>query len=353
MRELKRLDGIHGFAAFSPDWQLVAGRSGDTGSSGASRVVSLRDVENGREQVRLEGHTDSVRGGVFAPDGRVFVSAGGRDKTVRVWDVQQGHEVQQLTGHTSTVAVVAVSPDGQLIASASVPETDWGERTVRVWDMQQGHELACFEQPTDTTTLIFSPDSRRLAVAGKTAEVEVWEIASGTEVQRINRQGQGSLAMSPDWHVLASVGLDDPSLFLWDVESGQQIQRFERARDFHSGVAFCDDGRLLASGGKYLQVWDMQQGAEVRRLMLERLELLIGFHPEGQSIALLNPEGVVRLLEVGSEAELEQAAQELAQTVAQQKERHAAGLCIGCGGRLSWKDRMFRHVTCQACRAHE
>lgn len=351
MQEQRRLAGIAGFAAFSPTWRYVAGRTLDPSERGTGRVVGVWDVEQGQQRWLLRGHTDTVRGAAFSPDGRMLVSAGGRDRSVRLWDMESGEQVQQMEGHTSTVAAVAFSPDGKLVASGSLSETDWGERTVRVWDVENGRERACFDEGRDTITVLFHPHNHVLASAGKSSDVRLRHVHTGNEERLIHRGGQGSFAFAPDWGTLASVGLDDPSLLLWDVTSGQQLHRLERARDFFSGVAYSPDGRLLASGGKYLQVWDAERGVEVRRLALERVEWLAGFSPDRQTIALLNPDGVLCFLAVGSDEALAQAEQELALTIAQQKEWHAAGRCIACGQPLSWKDKLFRHLTCGACRA--
>ncbi|WP_375476373.1 WD40 repeat domain-containing protein, partial [uncultured Nostoc sp.] len=50
----------------------------------------------------LEGHSSSVRGVVFSPDGKTLASASA-DNTIKLWDVSTGKALKTLTGHSSSV----------------------------------------------------------------------------------------------------------------------------------------------------------------------------------------------------------------------------------------------------------
>jgi WD40 repeat protein len=80
----------------------------------------------------LTGHTDTVRGVAFSPDGTLLATTSD-DQTVRLWDTATGQpHGQPLTGHTGPVYSVAFSPDGTLLATASA------DRTARLWDTATG-----------------------------------------------------------------------------------------------------------------------------------------------------------------------------------------------------------------------
>ncbi|MEL6408697.1 MAG: hypothetical protein AAFR81_30300, partial [Chloroflexota bacterium] len=84
-----------------------------------------------------EGHSDSVNGVSFSPDGQTLASASW-DGTVKLWSVS-GEELTTLDGHSREVYGVSFSPDGQTLASAS-----W-DGTVKLWnfDLDDLMERGC------------------------------------------------------------------------------------------------------------------------------------------------------------------------------------------------------------------
>jgi WD40 repeat protein len=109
--------------AFSPDGKRIA-------ASGAidSNTIKVWDVATGQETLTLPDCADSV---TFSPDGKRIASAMipeivkfrdgvfSNDYGVQVWDAAGGQKILTLKGHSRSVGGVAYSPDGKRIASGS------------------------------------------------------------------------------------------------------------------------------------------------------------------------------------------------------------------------------------------
>ncbi|MEA5498394.1 WD40 repeat domain-containing protein, partial [Limnoraphis robusta] len=98
---------------------LLATASGDN-------TVKLWDASTGKEIKTLTGHTNSVNGVSFSPDGKLLATASG-DKTVKLWNASSGKEIKTLTGHTNWVRAVSFSPDSKQLATGSQ------DNTVKLW----------------------------------------------------------------------------------------------------------------------------------------------------------------------------------------------------------------------------
>jgi small GTP-binding protein len=99
-------------------------------SGSVDKTVRVWNLEEGRCNATLEGHSDSVWGVAVTADGLRAVS-GSDDNTVRVWDLKKGRCIATLHGHSDYVSSVAVAADGLRILSAAM------NGVLRIWPMAE------------------------------------------------------------------------------------------------------------------------------------------------------------------------------------------------------------------------
>jgi WD40 repeat protein/DNA-binding SARP family transcriptional activator len=310
--EIRRFEGHTGgvtCVAFSPDGQTILSGSDDT-------TVILWDVVAGEEIRRFERHEDKVTGVVFSANGRTMLSTStdhalrlwdletgeqirqqifpsepnglaispdGRtaifnvDFEVRLWDIEQWQEHQRFLGHSGGIWSVAMSPDERLALSGAA------DGTLRLWNLGGQAEFRRFQ--TDGTPLIavaVSPDGCRLLTGNMADETTLWDVERGEVIRRFESHegavSPGAVAFSPDGRY-ALVGSGDvlggsgtKSLVLWDVETGEEIHRFEGHRFLVRSVAFSPDSRTALSSSQSMTsdegdliLWDLETGEPIRR----------------------------------------------------------------------------------------
>jgi WD40 repeat protein len=190
--------------AFSPDGTTLAVESSLGGRLASSGVIQLWDLNTAKKGPTLKGHTDGLQRLLFSPDGHSLLSAS-RDRTLKLWDIGTGKERLDIPGSVFVSSLV-FSSDSRRFAVAA---TD----TVRILDSVSGKELHVVKTyPHRPTVMAFSPDVTRLATGGgaaflgQSSGVKLWDLVTGREVLglRALSQGVSQLVFSPDGSRLAA-----------------------------------------------------------------------------------------------------------------------------------------------------
>ncbi|MBI0300228.1 PD40 domain-containing protein [Streptomyces sp. PRKS01-29] len=308
------------------------------------RVTGIPAHPTIRRLATLKGHSGTLGGVWFSPDGRTLVSTEADEGNLRLWDVP-GHRpigtpltsavvvfqsaavssdgTTLVTGgadraqfwHLPSLRgdgrplrlpdhaqrpfeVVAFSPDGRTLAAGGT--NDPGGEVVRLWDVasrtQRGEPLTGHEGGVEG--LLFSPDGKTLAVSSHVGDgvVRLWDVASRRqrgEALTGHEGGVGAMAFSPDGKTLAvsaSVG-GDGLVRLWDTATGTRRGKPLRARTVGvSALAYSGDGKTIVTLGFYsglvLRFWDAATHKErAKPLELASLSQPTAFTADGLTLA--------------------------------------------------------------------
>lgn len=227
-REVQRFEGPPGRSggvALSADGQRLACSDG--------RSVEVWDIATGRPRLHFGDTASAVTSLALSPDGKRVAVGYWRfpvqdeaHDLVQIRDATTGKLRSAVAGHRGPVRSVAFSPDGRLLAStATVGDVESGNPTsgvdtelpIHLWDPKSAEERWIGESLRGYFQVVFSPDGRMLATAGKDGQVSLWERATGRLRRRFpHAAAVMSVAFSADGKRLAS-GSSDTTALVWNV----------------------------------------------------------------------------------------------------------------------------------------
>jgi WD40 repeat protein len=252
--------------AVSPDGRRVAGGVGKADGSGA---VRLWDAATGTETWSRADHAAEVLSVAFSPDGTVVASAGA-EGTVKLRDAAMGSVTKSLTGHDGGATSVVFSVDGStLVAGGS-------DGTAYVWEVRTGRLMRTL-RPSDSrakgvttdrllTSVVLSPDGGLVGAGvssvGNTFSqpAQFWDARTGEASREVGDfRASRPMVLSPDGKLLATGG---KTIVLYDVRTGKRLRTLEGPFKKTQAIAFSPDGRRLVSGAsnRTTNVWDVATG---------------------------------------------------------------------------------------------
>ena len=281
------------FIQFSPDGRFLVTSSADDESD--NRRTYIWDVTgDSLREVRHINYRSIIREGAFSPDGKYLALVSLEQESVQVWDPVVGRVVAYMKIKERNPQI-AFNEDGSFLAISAGNDVtlwpitdDWQNSFVKhtgkasaisadgklmavtngsVVQLLNTRDQAMFssiETPCRVEAVVFDWQSERVATAGGSCGVWVWQIAgskTGTPVRRNGETrwiGVDGLAFSKDGRFLAVaagrghvIEIANPSNYTrFPAEGSDDDQQIE-------SVAFSADGeRLVTASRNGLDIWE-------------------------------------------------------------------------------------------------
>jgi WD40 repeat protein len=295
-----------GFGAIGLSWFTLAQGGSNSDVADATSAAPLPEQRAKPEPATpiVVRENACLQGMAMSPDGAVVATVGitydgtNHDSTVKLWDARTGKLKQALDEEKDSHLGVAFSHDFLAIGVSGVNRVNGGKRLreVRLLDAKSlalKHEINenLIPRIHGVSALAFSPDGKRLAVAG-TALTEIsresapflklWDaekqrlieghpdlgaVPAGIMVEQIsatNGVNSDGLAFSPDGKLLATAWRDG-NIRLYDGRTGEFRSLLDSQLGPDEGgcgpIAFSPDSKTLASKGRdrTLVLWDLAE----------------------------------------------------------------------------------------------
>ena len=161
-----------------------------------------------------------------------------------------------LRGHADSALNVVYSPDGRTLATAG------RDSVAKIWDVATGQELRTLRGHTSfVLDATYSPDGQRLVTSSADKTAKIWAVSTGELLGTLQGHTDQvwTAVYSPDGRRIATASWDK-TIRVWDSTTGQMLQTFEGHTKRIWSVAWSPDGNSLVSASEdgTARVWDAQ-----------------------------------------------------------------------------------------------
>lgn len=179
----------------------------------ADNTVHVFDTTTGKELYKIGNHENWVLATVFGVDSKRFVSAG-RDSAAKLIDASSGAFLENINLLRGELAALARHPSKDIVVLGGEERYPYIYLMDRPKNMKIADDTTLVRKLERQSGAIFaldwSPDGKRIAVAGAAQQVNIYDADTGNKLASCTGHEAGiyAVAFSPDSAKLAAGGFD-------------------------------------------------------------------------------------------------------------------------------------------------
>jgi len=271
--------------------------------------VSLWDIRDGHQILKLDGQTGNVIEAAFSANGDLALTAS-EDGTARVWDGSSGKLLRTFRADMSPLTHATFSHDGNFVAVVSQ------DNVGRVWNVNTGKLTSELRGHTGfVNSIMFSSDSGRLVTASEDHTVRIWNTVNGSTmlvyrghagpVRRASftADGERVVSVSPGTGNDTTREWNNEPVRIWNARTGADIFHLLGHNDAIEDAILSGDGKLVVTSSydRTARVWDATTGVNLSELRghIERIDGAT-FSPDGNFVATVGGDCDMRVWDARS-----------------------------------------------------
>ena len=330
--------------AISPDEKWIAQGKKDS-------VITLFNLETGRFDIPLRGHTSQVISLAFHPTKNELAS-GDAKGYIKIWNLDERKLKSEFRGHVGMVFDIAYNSDGTELLSASWDATisHWDLETknnqptnlgridlknlsafkvgfspndlyltigdvvdqTTLYELDTKKEIKQFIGHTKTISDFLFIDNNKLVTASRDGYVKIWDFYSGLLVDKVNSINKAAIlsVCYDEKNNLLYFGAADRKIYVYNTKEKSLVNSFQAHQGGIIHLSLLENGNTLVSKSTEgdIKFWDLkneQPNEQFTYFQLNSKEWLISqpdgyFDGSGEAMKQINYVSGMKSLKVGT-----------------------------------------------------